>query len=60
MATIRNSISLTDQMSPTLRKIMKAMDSTLRVMQQVDKQMSGGKQSKAYQRAANDIESANN
>ena len=60
MATIRNSISLTDQMSPTLRKIMKAMDSTLRVMQQVDKQMSGGKQSKAYQRAAKDIESANN
>ena len=60
MATIRNSISLTDQMSPTLRKIMKAMDSTLRVMQQVDKQMSGGKQSKAYQQAARDIQNASN
>lgn len=60
MATIRNSISLTDQMSPTLRKIMKAMDSTLRVMQQVDRQMNNGKQSKAYQRAARDVEVANN
>ena len=60
MASIRNSISMTDRMSPTLRSIMKAMDSTLRVMKNLDKQANNGVQSKAYKQAEKDIKRANN
>lgn len=60
MASIRNSISLTDRMTPTLRSILKAMDSTLRVMKQLDKASNNGAQSKAYRRAEKDIKRANN
>lgn len=57
---IRNSIALTDRMTPVLRSILKAMDSTLRVMQMVDKQASSGVTSKAYRQAERDIQRANN
>lgn len=60
MANIKNSIALTDRMTPTLRSILKAMDSTLRVMKQIDKASNNGIQSKAYQRAEADIKRANN
>ena len=60
MANIRNSISLTDRMTPTLRSILKAMDSTLRVMKQLDKASNNGAQSKAYKRAEKDLKRANN
>ena len=60
MASIRNSISLTDRMTPTLRSILKAMDSTLRVMKQLDKASNNGAQSKAYKRAEKDLKMANN
>lgn len=60
MADIRNSISLSDHMTPTLRSIFKAMDSTLKVMKQVDKQSNKGMSSKAYIKAENDIRMANN
>lgn len=60
MADIRNSISLSDHMTPTLRSIFKAMDSTLKVMKQVDKQSNKGMPSKAYIKAENDIRMANN
>lgn len=60
MAQIRNYISLTDYMTPTLRKIMKAMDSTMKLMSQLDRQMNNGVQSKAYNTAAKDIKIANN
>lgn len=60
MAHIRNSISLADQMTPTLRSILKAVDSTLRVMKQLDKQAHNGAQSKAYKQAEADIKRANN
>lgn len=60
MANIRNSISLTDRMTPTLRSILKAMDSTLRVMKDLDKASNNGAQSKAYKRAEKDIQRANN
>lgn len=60
MAQIRNSISLADRMSPTLRAILKAMDSNLRVMRQLDKAANNGAQSKAYRRAEKDIQRANN
>lgn len=60
MANIRNSISLTDRMTPTLRSILKAMDSTLRVMKNLDRASNNGAQSKAYKRAEKDIKRANN
>ena len=60
MANIRNSITLTDRMTPTLRTILKAVDSTLRVMKQLDRQANKGAQSKAYRQAEADIKRANN
>lgn len=60
MASIRNSISLTDHMTPTLRSIVKAMNSTLKVMEQVNNQSRSGVHSKAYIRAERDIQRANN
>lgn len=60
MANIRNSISLTDRMTPTLRTMLKSMDSTLRVMRDLDKASNKGTQSKAYKQAEKDIKRANN
>lgn len=60
MANIRNSISLQDHMTPVFRSIMKSMDSTLRLMRQLDKASNNGAQSKAYNSAAKDIQRANN
>ena len=60
MATIRNSISLQDRMTPVFRSIIKSMDSTLRVMRNLDKQANKGTQSKAYRSAERDIKRANN
>ena len=60
MATIRNSISLQDRMTPVFRSIIKSMDSTLRVMKNLDKQANKGTQSKAYRTAERDIKRANN
>ena len=60
MANIRNYISLTDQMTPTLRSILKSMDSTLRVMKDLDRASNNGAQSKAYKRAEKDLKRANN
>ena len=51
MANLTNSISLTDRMTPILRSILKAMDSTLKVMRDLDRASNSGVQSKAYQRA---------
>lgn len=60
MANIRNSISMQDRMTPVFRSIIKSMDSTLRVMRQMDRQANNGVQGKAYQRAQRDIQKANN
>lgn len=60
MANIRNYISLTDRMTPTLRSILKSMDSTLKVMKNLDRASNNGAQSKAYKRAEKDIKRANN
>ena len=60
MATIRNSISLQDRMTPVFRSIIKSMDSTLRVMRNLDRQANKGIQSKAYRTAERDIKRANN
>lgn len=47
-------------MSPVLRSVMKSMDSTLRVMKNLDRQAGKGAQSKAYRTAERDIKRANN
>lgn len=60
MANIRNSISLHDRMTPVFRSIIKSMDSTLRVMKNLDRQANNGVQSRAYNRAQRDIQRANN
>lgn len=57
---IRNSLTLTDQMTPVLRSVMKALDSTLRVMDMVNKQANTGVPSKAFRQAEKDIQRANN
>ena len=59
MANIRNYISMTDRMTPTLRSILKSMDSTLRVMKDLDRAANNGAQSKAYKRAEKDLKRAN-
>ena len=60
MANLRNAISVTDRMAPILRSILKAMDSTLKVMRDLDRASNSGVQSKAYQRAEKEIQRANN
>lgn len=60
MANIRNSISMADRMTPTLRSILKSMDSMLRVMKDLDRASNNGAQSKAYKRAEKDLKRANN
>lgn len=60
MANIRNSISLQDHMTPVFRSIIRSMDSTMKVMRQLDKQANNGTQSKAYKNAQRDIQRANN
>lgn len=60
MAQIRNSINLTDRMTPVLRSIMKSMDSTLRAMRAIDQQANRGQQSRALRQVERDIQRANN
>lgn len=60
MSDIRSSLSLTDRFTPTLRSVLKAMDSTLRVMKDLDRASNKGVQSKAYKQAEKDIQRANN
>lgn len=53
MAGVQNTIQLNDRMTPVLRSIVKALDSTLRAMAEVDKisSKSFGKATEAVQRA---------
>lgn len=60
MANIRNYISMKDQMTPTLRAILKSMNSTLKAMERLDRMSNNGNLSKEYKRAEKDIKRANN
>lgn len=60
MAAIANSIKLQDQMSPVFRRIISAMDSTMKVMRALDTQANKGVTSKAYNAAEKEIQRANN
>lgn len=59
MSAINNSINLIDRMSPVLKTIMKAMESTLKAMDQVDRASNRGMNSKAFKQAESDIREAN-
>lgn len=59
MAAIHNSIDLTDRMSPVLKKVLRALDSTLKAMDQLDRATNKGMNSDAFRLAQYDIQSAN-
>lgn len=59
MAAINNSINLTDRMSPVLKTVLKALDSTMKAMDQLDRATNKGMNSAAFKRAKADIDSAN-
>lgn len=59
MAAINNSINLTDRMSPVLKKVLKALDSTMKAMDQLDRATNKGMNSAAFKRAKADIDAAN-
>ena len=59
MAAINNSINLTDRMSPVLKSVMKALDSTIRAMDQLDRATNKGMNSAAFKQATSDIKAAN-
>lgn len=51
MAAINNSINLTDRMSPVLKTVLKALDSTMKAMDQLDRATNKGMNSAAFKRA---------
>lgn len=59
MAAINNSINLTDRMSPVLKTVLKALDSTMKAMNQLDRATNKGMNSAAFKRAKADIDAAN-
>ena len=59
MAAINNSINLTDRMSPVLKTVLKALDSTMKAMDQLDRATNKGMNSAAFKRARADIDAAN-
>lgn len=58
MAAINNSINLTDRMSPVLKTVLKALDSTMKAMDQLDRATNKGMNSAAFKRAKADIDAA--
>ena len=59
MAAINNSINLTDRMSPVLKTVLKALDSTMKAMDQLDRATNKGMNNAAFKRAKADIDAAN-
>ena len=59
MSAINNSINLTDRMSPVLKTVLKALDSTMKAMDQLDRATNKGMNSAAFKRARADIDAAN-
>lgn len=59
MAAINNSINLTDRMSPVLKTVLKALDSTMKAMDQLDRATNKGMNSAAFKQATSDIKAAN-
>lgn len=60
MSAINNTINLTDRMSPVLKSVMKALDSTMKAMDQLDRATNRGMNGAAFKQATADIKAANN
>lgn len=60
MSVINNTINLTDRMSPVLKSVMKALDSTMKAMDQLDRATNSGMNGAAFKQATADIRAANN
>lgn len=58
MATVRQTLSLQDKMSPVLSSVMRSMRSTMNVMQQLDAAAGRGITSQAWRQATADIDTA--
>ncbi|WP_042472785.1 tape measure protein [Bacillus ndiopicus] len=57
--SVRTTMTLTDRMTGTLQKVMKAMNSTIRAMEQMHSTSNRNMDMRSLQRARRDIESAN-
>lgn len=60
MATIRNTITLADRMTPTLRSVMRAVDATLSAMKALDAAHPGANVTKHFTTADAAVRKANN
>ncbi|MEG0297626.1 MAG: tape measure protein [Clostridium sp.] len=60
MATINNAIAMQDRMSPVFNKMIKAMNSTLKVLEKVNKASNTGVTGTAFKKAQKDINAATN
>lgn len=60
MSAINNTINLTDRMSPVLKSVMKALYSTMKAMDQLDRATNRGMNGAAFKQATADIKAANN
>lgn len=58
MAQINNTLNLTDRMSPVLKTVLKAIDSTMRAMDQLDRATNKGMNTAAFKQARRDIDAA--
>lgn len=58
MAAIQNSLNLTDRMSPVLKKVLKAMDSTLKAMESMDKMTKNAGSGKVFRNLEKDLREA--
>lgn len=58
MAQINNTLNLTDRMSPVLKTVLKAMDSTMKAMDQLDRATNKGMNTAAFKQARRDIDAA--
>lgn len=58
MAQINNTLNLTDRMSPVLKTVLKAMDSTMKAMDQLNRATNKGMNTAAFKQARRDIDAA--
>ena len=58
MATVSNTITLQDKMTPVLSQIIRSMDSTLKAMKSLNAESSKGMSATAFKQAENAIKAA--
>lgn len=60
MATVKNAITLQDRMTPVLSKVMKAMNSSMKVMESMNRATNNVGNSKAFSKMQKDVQAADN